>query len=122
MAAQPATGAAPASANPAAQRPGLPLGALVRSAANLLQDADPIDSPLRCVSVSRTQSIDVQFDPGDPATLHALAQWAEQFGGTLISRSWNGDDGPVTVHRVEFPYDGVEVCAYTVIPAAQAAT
>jgi hypothetical protein len=78
MAAQPATGAAPASADPAAQRPDRPLGALVYSAANLLQDADPIDSPLRYVSVSRTQSIDVQFDPGDPATLHALAKWAER--------------------------------------------
>lgn len=102
--------------------PDLPLAALVAGASDLMGDTAHIAVQPRCLSVSGTQHIDVQFDPANPGTLHALAQWAELFGGTLASKPIKSENGPAVIYRVRFSYYGVETDAYTIIPAETATT
>jgi hypothetical protein len=109
----------PKAADPAtAQLPPMSISVLAATAADVLRDADHLPRP-RYVSVSSTQHIGVQFGP-DPSSLRTLAQWAELFGGTLISAPHDGEDGPETSCHVEFTYYGVAIEAYAFIPAATA--
>ena len=70
-------------------------------------------------TVYEEQLISLQFDRG-PASLRAITRWALRFGGVLISEPHQDDNGPQTYCHTKFPYYGVAVTAYAVIPAEPA--
>jgi hypothetical protein len=89
--------------------------------ADLLEKAEDSGLPVpRYFSVSqRVQEVCLQF--GDtPDSFHAMAQWAERFGGTVTACPHNDRDGRESVHcQVKFPYLGLNVEAYAFITADQ---
>ena len=61
------------------------------------------------------QEIDMQFGT-EPDTFHALARWAERFGGTLTGSRTEDVHGEPSVHcQVKFAYAGVQVKAYAYV-------
>ena len=71
------------------------------------------------LSLSTTgQGIDMQFGT-EPDTFHALARWAERFGGTVTgSRTEDVHGEPSVRCQVKFAYADVAVTAYAYIHAA----
>ena len=70
----------------------------------------------RYLSLSASgQEIDMQFG-SEPDTFHALARWAETFGGTLTgSRAEDVHGEPSVRCEVKFAYAGVQVKAYAYV-------
>ena len=61
------------------------------------------------------QSISLQFT-GDPGTFHAMARWAERFGGTLTGERRPREDGTAQVRcDVRFSYLGIRVELYAYV-------
>jgi hypothetical protein len=90
----------------------LPISALVIAVWNLLEEAADLPKP-RYLSVSSTQSVNLQFADAQPIT-----RWALRFGGVLSSTLIEDDGkGPRTMCQVEFDYYGIRVEAYAIIPA-----
>ncbi len=100
--------------------PPLPIGALAVGTAELLQQANDLPEP-RCIFIYHNQAISLQFAP-EQAGVRAVARWAQRFGGVLVSQPADTEDGPRMYHRAEFGYCGIEVTAYTLIPAEPAGT
>ena len=95
--------------------------ALASYAAGLLNGNSDLPTP-RYFSVSQGgQEICLQFGD-DPASFHALAQWAERFGGTATGCPTTHEDGRHSVHcEVKFTDHDVTVEAYAFITAPTAA-
>jgi hypothetical protein len=72
------------------------------------------------LSISRGgQSISLGFGR-DRDACHALARWAEQFGGTVTGTPHQSEDGQRQVYcQVGFVYGGVRVELSAFIPASQ---
>ena len=99
--------------------PPLPIGALVVGAAELLQQAADLPSPVY-IGIFDTQHISVQFDP-DRSSIKAVTRWAARFGSIMTSQPGQGKSGAETWYRTDFDYYGIAVTAYAHIPD-QAAT
>jgi hypothetical protein len=100
--------------------PPLSIRELTVGTLNLLQEAADLPQP-RCITVSATQHIDVQFSH-DPSSLKAVTRWALKFGGVIISEPHDGQRGPETYCHAELDYFGVAVDVYAFIPAGTATT
>ena len=98
--------------------PPLPIGVLVAGTAELLQQAADLPQPIY-LTVSHTQSIDLQFAP-EQASIRAITRWAARFGSVMTSQPGTGTDGTKTWYRTDFSYYGIAVSAYAHIPAAPA--
>jgi hypothetical protein len=97
----------------------LPVCALLIAAWNLLEEASDLPHP-RHVSVSSSQSIDLQFSPGR-SSYRAIARWAARFGGVVISsKPIETEHGPRIYCRCEFDYYGLAVEAWAMIAADKA--
>jgi hypothetical protein len=95
-----------------------------RELASVLLDMFAEDYSLpqpRMVNISATgQAIDLQFG-NDPDTFHAMARWAEWFGGTVTGSSTTDVDGKPAVHcEVNFTYKDVKVHAYAYVRVTSA--
>ena len=98
--------------------PPLPIGVLVVGTAELLQQAADLPQPIY-LTVSQTQSIDLQFAPTQ-ASVRAITRWAARFGSVMTSQPDKGTDGTKTWYRTDFSYYGIAVSAYAHIPAEPA--
>ena len=105
----PADGAVPP------ELPPLPIGHLAAGTAELLQQAADLPQP-RLIFIYDGQAISFQFAP-EQAGVRAVARWAQRFGTVLVSQPAATGDGPTIYHRADFDYYGIEVTAYTLIPA-----
>ncbi len=102
--------------------PKRPITALAQYAADLLLENSDLPAP-KYVSISQAgQEVDLQF--GDtPDTFHALAQWAERFGGTVTGCPHTSNDGRQSVHcEVTFTDHGVKVELYAFVNASKEAS
>lgn len=96
-----------------------PLPVLAQIATDLLTEAEAKQLPgPRYFSVSRGgQEISLGFGRNLDAC-HALAEWAEQFGGTVTGTPYQSPDGPPQVYcAVGFSYGGAKVELSAFIPA-----
>ncbi len=100
--------------------PPLPIGVLAVATAELLQQAADLPQP-RYIAIFDTQAINVQFDPEQPGA-HAVTRWAQRFSAVLVSQPADTEEGPKVYHRADFEFYGIEVTAYTLIPAEPAGT
>jgi hypothetical protein len=97
------------------------LPALAQIATDLLVQADYQHLPApHYMSISRGgQSISFGFGR-DLDACHALARWAEQFGGTVTGTPHTSSDGQPQVYcQVGFVYGGARVELSAFIPASQ---
>jgi hypothetical protein len=97
------------------------LPAMAQIAADLLVQAGYQQLPApHYLSISRGgQSISLGFGR-DLDACHALARWAEQFGGTVTGTPHQSEDGQRQVYcQVGFVYGGVRVELSAFIPASQ---
>jgi hypothetical protein len=95
----------------------LPISALVIATWNLLEEAADLPQP-RYLTVSRGQSIDLQFPDA-----RSITRWALRFGGVLTSTPVKADaTGPRILCQAQFDYYGIRAEAYAIIPAATATT
>lgn len=99
--------------------PPLPIGVLAVAAADLLQQAADLPQP-RYISIHGSQAVSYQFAP-EQASVRAVTRWSLRFGGVVVSEPITTEDGPRTYCRTQFDYYGVEVTAYTLLPADPAA-
>lgn len=88
----------------------LSMGALTTGVVNLLQEADRLPQPCY-ITISETQYISLAFED-----LQAIARWARQFGGTLLSQSHVTSRGPEIWAASDFFYCGVIIHAYAHVP------
>jgi hypothetical protein len=98
-----------------------PLPAMAQITADLLVQADYAQLPApHYLSISHGgQSISLGFGR-DLDACHALAQWAEQFGGTVTGTPHQSEDGQRQVYcQVGFVYGGARVELSAFIPASQ---
>jgi hypothetical protein len=64
-------------------------------------------------------SISLQFGH-EPDTFHAMARWAEQFGGTLTGQRCTGPGNGQRIRcQVTFTYNGVSVELYAYVQTGQ---
>ena len=97
------------------------LPALAQTTADLLVQAEYQHLPApHYMSISYGgQSISLGFGR-DLDACHALARWAEQFGGTVTGTPHESDDGQRQVYcQVGFVYGGARVELSAFIPARQ---
>jgi hypothetical protein len=97
------------------------LPALARITADLLVQAEYQQLPApHYLSISHGgQSISLGFGR-DLDACHALARWAEQFGGTVTGTPHQSEDGQRQVYcQVGFVYGGARVELSAFIPASQ---
>ena len=96
--------------------PPLPIVALVVGTLNLLEEAADLPQPVY-VTVSSTQSIDLQF-PAARSSYRSITRWALRFGGVLTSKRVKDDStGRRTLCQAEFGYHAIRAEAYAIIPA-----
>jgi hypothetical protein len=100
--------------------PAMPLPELTRVAADLLSASTDLPAP-RCMSASAGgQEIELQFS-SDRSTFHAMARWAERFGGTITGEPGTDADGsPYVRCEVTFDIEGARVKAYAYVQADKA--
>jgi hypothetical protein len=98
--------------------PPLPIGVLVVGTAELLQQAADLPQPIY-ITVSGTQSVDLQFAPAQ-ASVRAITRWAARFGSVMTSQPGKGKNGTETWYRTDFDYYGIAVSAYAHILAGPA--
>ena len=105
-------------------RTDLPLAALAAVVVSLLTDADTAGlTPARYVTLwHASQEISIGFGT-DPTMPHAIARWAERYGGTLTNHRYTSDDGEQRVRAdARFVYQDVPVDLYGYAPAGTATT
>ncbi len=92
--------------------PDKPMAELAVALVAMFTEDDTLPQP-GYLSLSATgQEIDMQFGT-EPDTFHALARWAERFGGTVTgSRTEDVHGEPAVRCEVKFAYAGVQVKAY----------
>lgn len=102
--------------DPAATGPLPPaaIGVLVAGAVDLLQQGSDLPQP-RYITISTTQSIDLQFT-SDAAGANAVTRWAMRFGGVLTAEPHEGQHGLHLHCTAQIDYYGVRVTAYALIP------
>jgi hypothetical protein len=100
--------------------PDKPMAELAVALVAMFTEDDTLPQP-RYLSISATgQDIDMQFGE-TPDTFHALARWAEKFGGTVTGSRAEDVHGEASVRcEVKFPYAGVQVKAYAYVHATSA--
>lgn len=97
------------------------LPAMAQITTDLLVQAEYQQLPApHYLSISHVgQSISLGFGR-DLDACHALARWAEQFGGTITGTPHQSEDGQEQVYcQVGFVYGGVRVELSAFIPASQ---
>ncbi len=102
----------------------MPLVDLAHVTADLLQQAEhhALPAPTGARVSQGGQEISLSFS-GSQDSFHALARWADRFGGTVTGEPYTRDDGQDSVHcQVKFPYQGANVEAYAFVTAGQAST
>jgi hypothetical protein len=97
---------------------------LVNELADLLREAAGLPRPQRLSvrvhsPVTAKPTIYLSFEP-DHSPVAALEQWADRFGTTVKIDPY--EDNSKVSYRVVFDYLGVEVFAYTHVPAGTATT
>jgi hypothetical protein len=96
--------------------PSIPLSALVVGLSGLLRAADGLGLPHYVAIHATTKYFGLQFAP-EPASLKAIARWAQRFGGVLVSENrLNAQQQECRYAGVTFDYSGVEVAAYAYVP------
>jgi hypothetical protein len=97
------------------------IDALAEYAADLLAANGDLPAPVYYAVSQFAQQVSFMFDD-TPASLRALAEWAERFGGSVISQP-HTHDGWQSVHcQVKFTDHGVNVEAFAFIKTAKADT
>ncbi len=98
-----------------------PVHAIASTLVDLLTEHPDLPGP-ELVSISRrSREIDLQF-PDSPDTFHAMAAWAERFGGTLTGEPRTDKDGTTVRCEVRFDCHGVQFKAYAYVKTADPAT
>jgi hypothetical protein len=83
--------------------------------ADLLRAADGLGLP-HYAAIPTPGYLSLQFAP-EPASLKAIARWAQRFGGVLVGDNrLNHRNQECTYAAVTFDHSGVEVCAYAYVP------
>ena|SRR5690349_7433396 len=88
---------------------------------DLLNRADNsnLPAPAHVTLYQRWQEARLGFR-GEPDSFHALADWATRFGGTVTAEPYTRDDGEQSIDcQVKFPFVGLAVEVYAMIPADQ---
>jgi hypothetical protein len=94
-----------------------PVHAIASTLVGLLTEHPDLPGP-DLVSISRrSREIDLQF-PDSPDTFHAMAAWADRFGGTLTGEPCTGKDATRVRCEVRFDCGGVQFKAYAYITTA----
>jgi hypothetical protein len=102
------------------QWPSLPVSELTVGLADLFRQASGLPEPHSAtISDIGAGNFTLQFPPV-MASIKAITRWALRFGGVLESEPHEGEHGPETWCRVEFPFYGVTVKAFAHIPASTA--
>jgi hypothetical protein len=98
-----------------------PVHAIASTLIRMLTDNGDLPGP-RCVTLSQlSRDIEMQF-PDTPDTFHAMAAWADRFGGTVIAEPGSDEDyGPYIRCEVQFGYQALQVKAYAYIKPGRAA-
>ncbi len=95
--------------------PDKPMAELAVALVALFTEDQTLPQPGYLSLSTSCQEIDMQFGT-EPDTFHALARWAERFGGTLTGSRTADVHGEPSVHcEVKFPYAGVHVKAYAYV-------
>jgi len=95
--------------------PEFPMAELAVALVALFTEDPALPQP-RYLSLSASgQEINMQFGT-EPDTFHAMARWAERFGGTLTGSRIEDVHGEPSVRcELKFPYAGVQVKAYAYV-------
>src|SRR5262249_4175452 len=97
-----------------------PVRAIASTLVDLLAEHPDLPGP-DLVSISRrSREIDLQFQDS-PDTFHAMAAWADRFGGTLTGEPRADKDGTCVRCEVRFECHGVLFKAYAYITTANTA-
>jgi len=87
----------------------------------LLAENPDLPVPVLASISPRPREIDLQF-PNSPDTYHAMAAWADRFGGTLTGEPRTDRDGACVRCEVRFDRHGVQFRTYAYITTADTAT